>query len=207
MIRILKESLGFLVITQILLFISCGSSFPQNDMSTHPANNTCQRALVLFANKEFTQWNGIPSQCSVSDVFSTFKPKMEDFAVGTLGSEYIRTSYKVCSVDNYAEPIEVWFRGDEIVKIEARYVNLSPDQFKAILQSFGEPVAQLDYYLGSALVSKAEWVFPERGISLFFNGDRTGVVKLSVYHPTSLDEYTRRIRVQPSPAREFPLRS
>lgn len=176
-------------------------------MTTHSSNNTCQRTLILFANKEFTQWNGIPSECSVSDIFSIFKPNMEDFAVGTLGSEYIRTPYKVCSVDNYAEPIQVWFREDEIVKIEAQYVNLSSDQFKAILQFFGEPVEKFDYYLGNALVSKAEWVFPERGISLFFNGDRTGLVKLSVYHSTSLDKYRRRIRVQPSPAREFPLRN
>jgi hypothetical protein len=175
-------------------------------MTTHPSNNICQEALLLFSNRKFTQWAGIPSECSISDVFKLFKPDLEDYAVSTLGNEYIQTSYKVCSLDNYPEPIQVWFKGEEIVKIEAQYVNLSSDEFKAIIQAF-EPVNKFDYYLGVVLMSQAEWAFPERGISLFLNSDYTGLVKISIYHPTSLDEYIRRIRVQSAPAREFPLRS
>jgi hypothetical protein len=191
----------------ILLSIYYGNSFTISNMTTHSSNNICQEALLLFSNRKFTQWAGIPSECSISDVFKLFKPDLEDYAVSILGSEYIQTSYKVCSLDNYPEPIQVWFRGEKIVKIEAQYVNLSSDQFEAILQAFGEPVNKFDYYLGSVLTLQAEWTFPERGISLFLNGDHTGLVKISVYHPTSLDEYTRRIRVRSAPAKEFPLKS
>lgn len=204
---ILKRSFCFLSIIQLALFTSCINNFTISNMAIEPTSNICQKALVLFSNKEFAQWNGIPSSCSANDVFSIFKPNSENHSTSILGNEYIRTSYKVCLVENYTEPIRVWFTGNEIVKIEVQYVNLSQNNLEAIIQSLGEPVDKFDYYLNSVLLVKAEWVFPERGISLFLNGDHKGLVKLAVYHSISLDEYMKKIRVQPSPAREFPLKS
>lgn len=167
---------------------------------------TCTEALNLFVNKEFEQWSGLPYECQTTDIFSVFPPVVEDVAVGKLGSEYIPTSYKVCVVENYDEPVEVWFKNNGIVKIEAKYPQLSANQSQAITKALGKPTDKLDYYFDILMIPNGEWVYAERGISLFFNADGTGLVSLSVFYPSSLDNYKKTIRPPFESIREFPMR-
>lgn len=166
---------------------------------------TCEQAWERFASKQLEQWWGIPQPCTSEDFFAVFTPLDEDGAVGKLGSEFIPTFYKVCSVTAYAEPVHVWFRDTEIVKIEVNYPHLSDERFASLLASLGQPVAKLDYYFHTFSISRGEWVYPARGIALFLNGDESGLVKWSLFHASTLDDYTRRIRPPYTPAREFPL--
>lgn len=190
-----------LFISITMLLWNCGST--SMNMKT---TLTCQEALNLFANKEFEQWHGLPSECESSDIFSVFPPLVEDVAVGKLGSEYLPTFYKVCVVENYDEPVKVWFKDNAIVKIEAKYPQLSTDESQAIAKALGQPTAKLDYYFDIMMIPNGEWVYAERGISLFFNADGTSLVNLSVFYPTSLDNYPRNIRPPFNPVREFPIR-
>ncbi|MBW4612992.1 MAG: hypothetical protein KME21_06855 [Desmonostoc vinosum HA7617-LM4] len=195
-----------ITISMVLLFIYCGNSFSASYMNIHNPNYSCQEALTLFANKDFSKWQGIPSQCQTNDVFSLYKPINEESVTGKLGSEYTPTFYKACRVENYDEPVKVWFKENAIVKIEVKYPQLSAQQYQAIVKALGEPTEKLDYYFSNFLISQGNWVYAEQGISLFLNTDGTNLIKLSVYYPTSMDDYKKRIRPPFSPAREFPLR-
>lgn len=194
-----------MIIALLVLMSFCGNSFGSTTMNME-SRLTCEEALILFTNKEFEQWHGLPSECQISDIFSLFKSITEDASVGKLGSEYIPSFYKVYVLENYNEPIQVWFKDNAILKIEAKYPQLSANQYQAITKALGEPTDKLDYYFDILMIPNGEWVYPKRGISLFLNADGTGLVNLSVYHPTSLETYKRNIRKPFYPPREFPVK-
>ena len=61
-------------------------------------------------------------------------------------------------------------------------------------QPFGSPAAQLDWYYGTLPIPGGEWVYPDRGITLFFSMETGKVLHLAVYHPTTLADYRSSLR-------------
>ena len=167
----------------------------QNDV------DKCNETLSSFADKKFDDWQGLAKECTLEKIASFFQLFKEATGSGTLGRKYIRTFFKMYIANNYEKHIKVWFRDNKIIKIEASFPEI-PNGHELLVKKYGEPTARLDFYLDIMLVKEGEWVYADKGISLFFSSKKEKLIKLHVYSPTSIENYKDSIYYF-TPMREF----
>ncbi|HYE56282.1 MAG TPA: hypothetical protein VD996_15640 [Chitinophagaceae bacterium] len=152
-----------------------------------------------FIEKNFTQWKPWTATCVRSSLEDFFIPQ-SDTVSGYAGAEYRQAFFKYCRVSNYAEPVRVWWRNDEFLKLEAEFPDIYlpwPDGFNT-----DDDVTKMDYSFGNAVFSQAELVYAHKGIALFLNSDYDKVIKVTVFLPCDMEFYISGIRVSTG-VREF----
>jgi hypothetical protein len=66
--------------------------------------------------------------------------------------------------------------------------------FARLRDDLGEPVARLDWFYGTLEIPNGEWVYPERGITIFLNTLADKVLHIAVYRCTDLGNYVSTLR-------------
>jgi hypothetical protein len=67
--------------------------------------------------------------------------------------------------------------------------------FATLRDDLGTPAGRLDWERGTLKIRGGEWVYPERGITLFVDPDAANTaLHVAVYHVTTLDVYRRTLR-------------
>lgn len=166
------------------------------------SRDICQEAIQQILRKDFVTWRGLPRECELERV-SALMSLGEDTRRLDLGQERRPTYARVAKVDAYEEPLEGWHREGRVAQISVRFPGLS--DVAALLAALGEPDAKLGcYYSGvPVLDEEGEWVYAGRGITLFMSSDRSNVIALSVYEPTTVAAYERELHDVEEP-RELP---
>jgi hypothetical protein len=153
----------------------------------------CREMFTPFIEKNFTQWKPWTAACVQSSLEDFFIPQ-SDTVTGFAGANYLEAYFQYCNVRNYAEPVRVWWRNDEFLKLEAAYPDIYlpwPDEFKAD----DNEVIKMDYSFGNAIFRQAELVYARKGLALFLNGDHNKVIKVTVFLPCETEFYINEIRV------------
>jgi len=147
----------------------------------------CQQALAIFAERVFSRWQGLPAGCVLADVFAQFERLNEGVGAGTLGEAREEAQFTMLRVPGYAQPVRVWFRGVQVVLLDAEYPEIAPGEIEAL----GEPAVRLDYTWGRLQLEGGQHVWPDRGLALFVNPDNGALIHLSAFTPTSLEHYAQ----------------
>ena len=159
-----------------------------------PAQTACQKVLKAYARRDFADWRGLPADCTVDEVLHVFNAQDEWIGSGNLGLDAVSANYRYCLVPSFNAPVRVWFVPKRVLQLEAE--NPPDDLTTTALESaLGEPLAKLDSYFGVALIEQNEWVYPERGIAFNTQSEGTGITRLCVFAPTTLESYRHKIRL------------
>jgi hypothetical protein len=148
---------------------------------------SCATALEHVRRRDFHAWQGLPRDCALADAAEVFELST-GYAVGHLGRRHEQASFRVASLEGYLEPVRVWYRDDAVVLVTGEYPEL-PGELGTLLADYGEPEAKLDYHQGVVEVAHGEWIYPQRGITLFLNADHSRLAKVAVYAPASMQHY------------------
>lgn len=148
--------------------------------------------------KNLSSWEGLPAVCELSTI-SKQLPLAEPVSQGLLGAAKLVAHYRVAQVEAYNEPLSVWYREGRVIKIQIQYPAF-PNP-RALVEQLGQPQAKLDYYYAGVpkLNREGEWVYANRGLTLFMSSDRNNIVELAVYAPMTVDRYQQELHVQEPP--------
>lgn len=98
-------------------------------------------------------------------------------------------------IEGYDKPVRIWLDGDQVLLIDAEYPELATGGVPALIEAIGPPQAKLDAFLGTFMIPESEWVYAERGLTLYINPENNIPLRLAVYPPTTLDGYRERLRM------------
>ncbi len=157
-------------------------------------DSICIEALQQFASRIFTNWQGLPDGCPIP-VAETILKVSEDYGVSRLGQQHKPAYFRTTQLEGYVNFARVWYRNEKIVLIDGDYPAI-PVELAALLKSYGEPAAKYDYYQDVIEIKAGEWVYPQRGITLFMNADSRMLAKVAVYPSTSLADYLANLSPQ-----------
>jgi hypothetical protein len=72
---------------------------------------------------------------------------------------------------------------------------MSPEHFPGLLVKLGEPAAKLDFIFANVELKAGEWVYPERGLTLFMNPENGYLLRVAAYPKTTLEHYRKDLRI------------
>ncbi|MDH3600590.1 MAG: hypothetical protein OEU26_13220 [Candidatus Tectomicrobia bacterium] len=142
--------------------------------------------------RDFVGWNGLPASCAPSDLFDDFPVDPSDRPVRPLGELFQPSVFVLLDIDGYYRPTAS-IRDNELVLFDG----MTPDLlggFARLRDDLGGPAARLDWFYGTLEIPNGEWVYPERGITIFLNTSTDKALHIAVYQRTDLDNYVSTLR-------------
>jgi hypothetical protein len=156
------------------------------NMTESDNDTSCNAVLDKFKSRDFSGWQGLPVGCSIQAVLDYLGSNQSKSISGRLGQQ--ATPYYTIHMEGYENPIRLWFRDEVLVLVEAEYPSIRND-LAALQEELGPPAARYGFNWQDLTLEDAQWVYAEKGITLVINPDNKILLYLTVYAPTSLDQY------------------
>ncbi len=156
------------------------------------AENTCAAARLAIETRDFVGWRGLPEGCDPHAVFADL-PALTDLPEKRLGEDYQSASFALLALPGYYRP-QASFRAGELMLFDGANPDLHGG-YERLRADLGTPTATYDWDYGLLHITDGEWVYPERGLTLFVNTDATRALHIALYHPASLTDYRARLRL------------
>jgi hypothetical protein len=159
--------------------------------------DACRDAISQLLKKDLASWHGLPPHCALDALAALEFGEEETSAV--LGEARAPATYRRARAAGYAETWTIWLRGEMLVRISVRLPAL-PD-VPGLQRALGAPEAKLDAWRATVAERspEAEWVWPARGLALVMSSDRSNVMELVAFPPTTLDDYRAQLRFDDAP--------
>jgi len=155
-------------------------------MDCEQARRRCEQARRRIEQVALEDWDGLPDGCR-PETFGA-PAETEQWALRPLGEEFERAHFRVLEIAGYYRPT-ISVRDGAVVLFDG----MNP-AFEGDPAAFGSPGERLDYAHGTLPVPAGEWVYAERGITLFVNTTADTLLHVALYAPTSVPEYRARLR-------------
>jgi hypothetical protein len=155
----------------------------------------CLVALHAFGWPDLDQWMGIPATCTLADLPGVFTVPQDGWrGSGYVGEEHREISWITVSTSRLPDSVRVWLDGESVVGMDCQLLGRASD-LEALAANLGPPITKLDSYFNRLLLHESEWVYPQRGLTLFVNPENLVPLHVYVYPQTTLSEYRRRFRL------------
>ncbi|MBD2198158.1 MULTISPECIES: hypothetical protein [Calothrix] len=154
--------------------------------------NNCESIRQSIETRNFLGWRGLPAECTAQDLFTNIPTDLSDRPVRPLGSDFNQAIFVLLELPGYYRPMAS-FRHNQLIMFDAMNPDLAGG-FAPLHQDLGEPATRLDWHYGTLSIPTGEWVYPERGITVFLNTTADKALHIAVYQPTTLSEYERNLR-------------
>ncbi len=162
-------------------------------MTTKPKDEdgSCAAARKAIENKDFVGWRGLPG-CTGGELFAGFPADLSGRPTRHLGSSASSAAFVLLELPGYYRPMAN-VRDGKLVLVDGMNPEIG-EALPALLTDLGEPNAKLDWVFGTLPFSEREWVYAERGISLFLNTEHDKALHIALYSATDLDTYLKDVR-------------
>jgi hypothetical protein len=150
--------------------------------------------LQSLASLDLKHWTGLVQGTTLDHARQVFEVDEEWRGAGRLGSEGRKVEWYSVEAEGLQDGLRLWFTGNDLLMADARRPRL-PVSVDELLASMGMPQARLDSYLGTLLIEKSEWVFADRGLTVFVNPPNHRLLRIAVYAPLGLDDYRAGLRL------------
>ena len=150
-------------------------------------------AVAAFVAREPRAWPGLVEGVTLDDLEEYLPVDRTFTGAAPLGERFELADWVAGLHDDFPDGVRVWLRGGQVVMLDAQRMDLT-DPAGEILAGLGDPAARLDAFLGPIAAPGSEWVYPERGLTLFVGGEGAWVDRILGYTPASLEDYVARLR-------------
>lgn len=152
----------------------------------------CEMAMQNIIECDFYTWNGLPEECNMEKIVGPLPESWENTPVRHLGSNFRETKWIVIQHAKYYRPSICYYNGKAVL-FEAMVEEIKGNH-EELIKSYGLPSAKLDWNFGTLPLSESEYVFPNRGITLFIDAEEMKVLYVALYQVTTLDNYIENLR-------------
>jgi hypothetical protein len=163
---------------------------------------SCASALQNFAARDFIRWTGLPESCSLAEVTQRFRLMSDGYGLARLGK--IKREFRMLVVEGYDHPVRAWSDGPRVLMLDVEYPSLVSGVVD-LLNHLAEPQAKSDYEWGTMRIEKGEWVYSDRGLTVFLSSDFSRIFHLAVFPCTTMQGYEENFRLHLG-ERRFPKR-
>jgi len=121
-----------------------------------------------------------------------------------LGQSYREVAFRMHRIVEEDYRLHVSFEDNQLILVTLEHLRL-PHPSSTLLSALGKPAARLDYQRDINLYPEAEWVFPDRGISVFTDSPGHKILHVALFQACSIEHYTLQLkedmewREQPAP--------
>lgn len=151
---------------------------------------TCEAAKRAIESRRFVGWLGLPSGCTPDAVVGL---KLDDtWGSMPLGSSFERARTHLVELAGYGRAL-AYVRDGTLALFDAMSPSLDGG-WPALSTDLGAPEATFDWTFGTVAMPAGELVYAKRGITLFVNPENQAVAYVTLYVPTTVDDYARRLR-------------
>ena len=159
---------------------------------TNMSDKNIDAVRMAIETRDFVGWNGLPDACAPGDLFDDFPDELSDRPTRPLGESFSPAVFVLLKLDGYYRPTASVLE-NELVLFDGMNPEL-PGGFQRLFDELGAPAARSDWFHGTLEIPNGEWVYPERGITVFLNSSADKALHIAVYHPTHLENYFRTLR-------------
>lgn len=153
----------------------------------------CGAARGAIERCAFVGWRGLPTGCPADALLPGLPAgPAGEWPVRHLGADLRPATFALLDLDAYYRPMAS-FDGPRLVLVDGMNPELAGG-LAPLLADLGDPAERLDWFYGTLAIPRGEWVFPERGITLFLNTDADDALHIALYRPASAAEYLRVLR-------------
>ena len=151
---------------------------------------TCDDARRAIEARQFQGWRGLPTDCTPKAVLGF---ELDDtWGLMPLGSSFERARSHLIQLSGYGRSL-AYARDGALVLFDAMAPQLDGG-WPALAADLGAPDATFDWTFGTVPMPGGEHVHASRGLTIFLNPENQVVAFVSVYAPTTVDDYARRLR-------------
>ena len=165
-------------------------------------NQTCEAARQAIEARRFIGWRGLPAECSPDVLFGVDLDNQ--WGELPLGETFGPARSRLLDINGYYRPM-AYARDGNVVMFDGMNPALDYD-WTELSDSLGPPDAILDWVHGTVDMPGGELVYASRGITIFLNPENDFVIHISVYVPTTVEEYIKRLRLNRK-KRRFPMKN
>jgi hypothetical protein len=156
------------------------------------------RALSAFACRRFTDWQGLPPDCTLADLTAHAPLLDEAVGHGVAGARRLWSQFRLVSFPHYPEPVRAWFAENRLWMLDVDYPALPEPPARML----GAPEARLDCHWDLLRLEAGEWAYPSRGLSAIVNPVTERCLRLAVFVPTTLTAWVQDIRRSTTPTED-----
>lgn len=154
------------------------------------ATNVLEKLVAL----ELKDWSGLPAGTLLKHAGEVFEVEEDWRGTGSLGSECRKTDWYAVAAERFVQGLRLWVRDGQLILIDAPLPDL-PIELDELLDALGPPLKRLDSYLGTLLIENSEWVYPQRGLTLFVNPGNRRLLRIAVFQPVGIEAYRSTLRL------------
>ena len=151
-------------------------------------------AIARLRDGDLTSWQGLPAGTRPADLEPAVEASDDAPAMAGLGLRKALVRYGALAGTDV--DAEVWVSPQSS---EVWLVAIGDPPFAGtpehVLQQLGPPPLRLDNALGSVPLPGSEWVYPERGLTVFADEEDGRVWRVALFTPSRPQEYEERYRV------------
>ena len=151
-------------------------------------------AIARLRDGDLTSWQGLPAGTRPADLEPAVDAPGDAPAMAGIGLRKALVRYgALAGTDVEAE---VWVSPESS---EVWLVAIGDPPFAGtpaqVLQQLGEPALRLDSALGTVALAGSEWVYADRGLTVFADEEDERVWRVALFTPCPPGEYEERYRV------------
>lgn len=168
------------------------TSLPATSENTIPMEKTdCDKAKQMILDGDFREWKGLPADCDWTAWTGPLPTDWEEVMRRPLGTSFRKGYQLFFELEHYEHP-SLSFADGKPILFESRGPELVA--FDSLLLALRKPKAKLDWDYGTLPLPKCEYVYPERGITLFMNLEGGSALHIALYAATTLADYQANLR-------------
>jgi hypothetical protein len=150
-------------------------------------------AIAALRDGDLSAWNGLPAGTAPADLEPAVDAPGDAPAMAGIGLRKALVRFgALAGTDVEAE---VWISPESS---EVWLVAIDDPPFAGaphdVLQQLGEPALRLDNALGTVRLPGSEWVYPDRGLTVFADEEDERVWRVALFTPCPAEEYEERYR-------------
>jgi hypothetical protein len=155
---------------------------------------SASQAIARLRDGDLTAWTGLPAGTTPADLEPAVDAPADAPAMAGIGLRKALVRFgALAGTDVEAE---VWVSPESS---EVWLVAIGDPPFagppQQVLQQLGEPALRLDSALGTVALPGSEWVYPDRGLTVFADEEDERVWRLALFEPCPPEDYEGRFRV------------
>jgi len=150
----------------------------------------CGAAKRAIESRRFIGWHGLPAGCAPDAMFGI---QLDDtWGLQPLGSSFEKLRSHLVELAGYGRSL-AYARDGAVVMVDAMAPKLDGG-WPALAADLGAPEATFDWIFGTIAMPAGERVYARRGLTIYLNPENQAVAYITLYVPTTVDDYARRLR-------------
>jgi len=151
-------------------------------------------AIARLRDADLTAWSGLPAGTQPADLEPAVDAPGDAPAMAGLGLRKALVRHGTLAGTDVEAEVWVSPQSSEVWLVAIDDPPFAGDPAH-VLQQLGEPALRLDNALGTVSLPGSEWVYPDRGLTVFADEEDGRVWRVALFTPSRPEEYEERYRV------------